>query len=56
MSYKEQPRVPKGNPGGGQWTKADKLATAVKKYSSPSEYEKFKLNLQFFKKIRVKPS
>lgn len=33
----KHPRVPKGNPNGGQFTKGDEFAKAMKKYSSPSE-------------------
>lgn len=54
MYNKDQPRVPKGNPNGGQWTSADQLAAAIKKYSSPSEYERCKLDLGFFGHKKVK--
>lgn len=50
MYNKDQPRVPKGNPNGGQWVKAEAFEAAVEKYSSPSEYERIKLDLQFFAK------
>lgn len=56
MYNKDQPRVPKGNPNGGQWTSADQLAAAIKKYSSPSEYQRaleknVPNNVKYIKKI-----